>query len=237
MITIKLAIAIIAFILSSGQIVFQTFQHHHAVNPKHGFIKFLVFILSSVSLIYLAKDIYADFEPEKTAITQTSTATSQAELDYWHRVDRNASAESYCDYLEKYPHGQFIDVAKHRIPGDCWQVKREAEAELKKKAEAEALALKEKLDADTKALKEKNARLEQEAKDNAARISALEQAKTEAELKSQSEATAETQLEAELKAKFESDKPLPEIQLPAEAVKPAFESEIKPQTESDEPLF
>lgn len=221
MIPLKLLIAIIAFVLSSGQIVFQTFQHHHAVNPKHGGIKFVVFLVSSLSLIYLAKDIYADFEQEKIATTATKSIASQAELDYWHDVYRNPSPEGYCDYLEKFPTGQFIDIAKNGIPNhDCLEVKRQAEAEIKKKAEVEAAELKAKVENETKALAEKNAQLEKEAKDNAARIAALEQAKTEAEMR----------IEAELKAKSEFDNSVQsQTQVP--------DSESKPEEKIEESLF
>lgn len=236
MITIKLAIAIIAFLLSGGQIVFQSFQHHHAVTPRHGFIKFLVFMLSSLSLVYLAKDIYADFE-DKEPVSIVTNSEKQAELDYWHDIYRHPTPEGYCAYLEKYPNGQFVDIAKPKN-GDCLQLKREAEQELKKKAEAEAAALKEKLETETKALAEKNALLEKEAKDNAARIAALEQAKTAEELKAESEFNAEARLEAELKAKFELDSNAPpDTQLPPAELKVPTDIEIKTKSEVNESLF
>lgn len=231
MITLKLAIAIIAFVLSGGQIVFQTFQHHHAVNPKHGGVKFLIFLISSLSLIYLAKDIYADFENDKIAATAPKIVTSQTEIDYWHNVYRNPSPEGYCEYLEKFPNGQFIDIAKNGIPNrDCFAVKRQTEAESRKKAEADAVALKEKIENETKALAEKNAQLEKEAKENSARIAALEQAKTEVELKAQSQFATDMKMEAELKAMFESDNS-------ATPQTPAPASESKPDTKLDESLF
>lgn len=237
MITIKLVIAIIAFVLSSGQIVFQTFQHHHAINPRRGFIKFMVFILSSLSLVYLAKDIYADFEQEKNPAT-TTPVTSQLEIDYWNNVYRNPTSEGYCDYLEKYPQGQFVNIAKNRIPADCGQIKRQAEAEAKKKTEIEAAALKAKLESETKALAEKNAQLEKEAKDNAARIAALEQAKNAAESIPQSEPTTQMKIEAELKAKFESDSSTAqETQIPASENKINPEVKAKPEPKVDESLF
>ena len=175
-------IAIIAFVLSSGQIVLQSFQHHHAVNPKHGFVKFAVFLFSCLSLIYLAKDIYADFEQKATPQVLPNTLPTQAELDYWHQIYNNPSPERYCDYLDKFPMGQFIEIAKNGVPNrDCIQLKQQIAEELRKKNEAEALALKEKLEQETKALAEKNAQLEKEAQENAARIAALEQATTIAE--------------------------------------------------------
>lgn len=239
MITIKLAIAIIAFVLSGGQIVFQTFQHHHTINSRHGFIKFLVFILSSLSLVYLAKDIYADFDDKKNIAVAAAPVTSQAELDYWHEVYKNPSPESYCAYLEKYPQGQFVAIAKNGLPGSCLQVKQQAEDELKAKQVAEAAALKEKLETDTKALAARNAQLEKEAKDNTARIEALEAAKTEAELKAQSELNLEAQMEARLKARSESDSNvLPETELPAEDSKAKLNNtQIKAKTELDEQIF
>lgn len=236
MITIKLVIAIIAFVLSSGQIVFQTFQHHHAINPRRGFIKFMVFIISSVSLLYLGKDIYADFEQEK--IATPTPVTSQVEIDYWNAIYRNPTSEGYCDYLEKYPQGQFVNIAKNRLPGDCAQVKREAETEAKKKMEIEAAALKAKIENETKALAEKNAQLEKEAKDNAARIAALEQAKTAAESIPQTELAAEMKIEAELKAKFESDTgKAQETQLPVLESHPNVEVKPKPEAKVEESLF
>lgn len=239
MITIKLTLAIIAFVLSSGQIVFETFQHHQTVNPKHSLIKTLVFILSSISLVYLAKDIYQDFDSEKNTSVSTASMTNPAELDYWHSVYDNPSPESYCAYLDKYPQGQFVSIAKHGIPGDCLQVKRDAEAEVKKKAEAEALALKEKLDNETKLLAEKNAQLEKEAQENASRIEALEQAKTEADLKTQAQLNMEAKLKADLELKLKSETMLPSLDktFPVEPEKSQSDSEIKPQSELNEPLF
>jgi hypothetical protein len=196
-------IAIIAFVLSSGQIVLQTFQHHHAINPKHGFIKFLVFMVSSLSLTYLAKDIYTDFE-EKNPVIKPSL-TSQAELDYWHSIYSSPSPEGYCDYLEKYPNGevQFVTIAKNATQGgNCLEIRRQAEAEVKAKMTAE---LKAKLAQEAQVLAEKNAQLEKEAKVNAARISALEQAKTEAELNAQAASALETQIKTELNTKFHFD--------------------------------
>jgi hypothetical protein len=238
-ITIKLALAIIAFILSGGQIVFQTFQHHHAVTPRHGLVKFMIFIISSLSLIYLAKDIYKDFEDEKIATVVTASIDPQVELDYWHTIYRNPTPESYCSYLEKYPQGQFIAIAKKGIPnGDCLQVKQQAETESKAALEAE---LKAKLDSEAKALAEKNALLEKAAKDNAARIAALEQAKSATEPKAPPELNnAEAQLEAELKAWFESDANPPlETELPSiEQVTIQTDEEINDaKTAEDTPLF
>jgi hypothetical protein len=220
MITLKLAIAILAFILSSGQIVFQTFQHHHAVNPKHGAIKFVVFLLSSLSLLYLAKDIYSDFDTEKKPPATITATGSPAELDYWRGIDREASPEGYCDYLEKYPQGQFEAIARHRA-GDCLEVKRQAAAEAQKKSQSEIQALKEKFDNEAKTLAEKNAALEQEAKENAARIVALEQAKAEAE-----------RLKVEMKSN-----PEPEFSPQTEQTPPKINSEITTQLENEEPLF
>jgi hypothetical protein len=238
-ITIKLTIAIIAFILSSGQIVFQTFQHHQTVNPKHGFIKTLVFILSSLSLVYLAKDIYEDFEDQKNTSVTTASMSNPAELDYWHSVYQSPSPEGYCAYLDKYPQGQFVDIAKRGIPGDCLQVKRDAEAEIKKKADAQALALKEKLDNETRLLAEKNAQLEREAKESLARIEVLEQTKTESELKKQAELKAEAKLEEELEAKFKSDTYLTggEKKSPTEQPQTQPEIETKARNELNESLF
>lgn len=238
MITIKLAIAVIAFLLSSGQIVFQTFQHHHAVNPRHGFIKFLVFILSSLSLIYLAKDIYEDFEGEKPAAVVTNSAEIQAERNYWHNVYDNPSPEGYCAYLEKFPNGEFTGIAKSKIDGDCTQVKQQAEMETRKKVEMEAAALKEKLENETKALAEKNAVLEKEAKENAARIAALEQAKPAAAPIPQLDSASDMQLEAELKAKFESDTTIaPQSPVPTAEMPSGAEVKPKPEPKIDESLF
>lgn len=235
MITIKLAIAIIAFLLSSGQIVFQTFRHHHVINPRRGFIKFMVFIVSSLSLVYLAKDIYADFDNEKPAAIATNSVEIQAEIDYWHNVDKSAAPEGYCDYLEKYPDGQFVGIAKHRVYGDCEQVKLQAQAELKATLEAE---LKAKLDNETKALAEKNVQLEKEVKDNAAKLADLTQAKTPVESNPQPESAAQMQLEAELKATFESETSAPPAtQVPASEMQAGTEVKPKPELKADESLF
>jgi hypothetical protein len=173
-ITIKLALAVVAFVLSSGQIVFQSFQHHHALNPKHGAVKLAVFLFSLLSLIYLGKDIYADFEQKKIP-APVITVASQVELDYWHQIYSHPSPEHYCDYLEKFPIGQFVDIARNGVPNhDCLSVKRQLAEETRKKAEAEAIALQEKFEHATQTLIEKNARLEQEARENAARIAVLE---------------------------------------------------------------
>jgi hypothetical protein len=237
-ITIKLALAIIAFILSGGQIVFQTFQHHHAVTPRHGLVKFMIFIISSLSLIYLAKDIYKDFNSEQVVIASTTPEKNQVEISYWHEIERNSAPEGYCAYLEKYPQGQFVAIAKYRLPGNCLQVKQQAEVELTAKLEAD---LKAKLDSEAKALAEKNALLEKAAKDNAARIAALEQAKSATEPKTPPELNnAEAQLEAELKAWFESDANPPlETELPSiEQVTIQTDDEINDaKTAEDTPLF
>jgi hypothetical protein len=195
-----------------------------------------------LSLIYLAKDIYADFDHEKNRSAASVPVLNQAELDYWHQVYKKPTPEGYCDYLEKFPNGQiqFVTIAKNATGGDCLQVKRQAEAELKAKEVAE-VELKAKLENEVQMAAAEKTRLETQTQANAElknRIEALETAKTAAELKTQAEREADAQLEAELKAKFETESnPSPETGLQSEDEKNQTDTAIKVQTEANEALF
>ncbi len=200
MVTVKLAVAIITFIISGGHVVLHTFRHHESVNPQHGLLKFIMVVISVLSLVYLIKDMSDDFATTAAMNESTAEFTANAEIVYWHDIDRNPSPENYCAYIEKYPQGQFVEIARHRLPADCAQLARQAaeEARVKQQAQAQA-ALEAKL----------TAKVESEAQ-------ALREAKRKLE--------AETQAAAELKAKMEA-----EAQAFA-AEKAHFERLVKTQT-------
>src|SRR5688572_13373822 len=51
--------------------------------------------------------------PTQTAPTQT--AQGQTELDDWNAIKTSTKAEDYQAYLDKYPNGNFTDLAKLRL--------------------------------------------------------------------------------------------------------------------------
>lgn len=197
MVTVKLIAAIITFIISGGHIVFQTFKHHESVNPQHGLLKFIMFVLSVLSLVYLIKDMSDDFDT--SGITYEPPAipeASHAEIDYWHTIDSNPTPEDYCAYIEKYPQGQFVEIARHRLPTDCSHLAQQAEAELKaeQKAQTQALVeaeLAEKIAHETQALAQEKLRI-------------AAQAQAAAELKARIEAEAHALAEEKMRLASET---------------------------------
>lgn len=206
MITVKLIAAILTFIVSGGHVVFATFRHHETVNPQHGAFKFIMLVISLLSLVYLIKDMSDDVDVTLASENPSQQITSIAEINYWHEIDHNPSPENYCAYIEKYPQGQFVDIARHRLPVDCFQLAQQAEEELTAAQKAQTRALVEaELASEVNALTETKLKLEREAK-------------AVAELKEKM--AAETQAAVELKQKMAAEaKALAEakLQLAAEA--------------------
>ncbi len=190
MITVKLIAAILTFIVSGGHVVFATFRHHETVNPQHGVLKFIMLLISLLSLVYLIKDMSDDVDATLTS-KPPQQMTSVAEINYWHEIARNPSPENYCAYIEKYPQGQFVDIARHRLPMDCLQLAQQAEQQLTAAQQAQTRALVEaELANEVNALNETKLQLEREAK-------------AVAQLKEQM--SAETQAAAELKQKVATE--------------------------------
>ena len=46
---------------------------------------------------------------------QLAQDDTKAELDYWNSIKDSKKAEDYQNYLDKYPNGQFVDLAKLRL--------------------------------------------------------------------------------------------------------------------------
>ncbi len=209
MVTVKLFVAIITFIISGGHIVFQTFRHHESVNPQHGFLKFVMLSLSVLSLIYLAKDMSDDFDTQaQSAEIHAAEMAANHEISYWHEIDRQPTSENYCAYLEKYPQGRFVEIARHRIPADCLELARQAKAEQQAKTEAliEAKLL-AKVEMENQALAEAKQKFEQEAQALAqARADFEARAKVATELKEKVavQALALQEEKVRLKARFDS---------------------------------
>lgn len=206
MITVKLIAAILTFIVSGGHVVFATFRHHETVNPQHGAFKFIMLVISLLSLVYLIKDMSDDVDVTLASENPPPQITSVAEINYWHEIARNPSPENYCAYIDKYPQGQFVDIARHRLPVDCLQLAQQAEEELTAAQKAQTRALVEAELADkVKALTDTKLKLEREAK-AVAELKEKMVAETEAAaaLKQKMAAEAKTLAEAKLQLAAEA---------------------------------
>jgi hypothetical protein len=205
-ITVKLIAAILTFIVSGGHVVFATFRHHETVNPQHGAFKFIMLVISLLSLVYLVKDMSDDVDVTLVSENSSQQITATAEINYWHEIDHNPSPENYCAYIEKYPLGQFVDIARHRLPVDCLQLAQQAQEAQTAAQQAQTRALVEaQLAVEVNALTDTKRKLEREAK-------------AVAELKEKM--AAEAQAAAELKQKMAAEAKtlaVAKLQLAAEA--------------------
>jgi Flp pilus assembly protein TadD len=53
--------------------------------------------------------------PAPAAVAPAAPDPQQADIAYWNSIKASKSAEAYRAYLEKYPNGEFVDVAKLRV--------------------------------------------------------------------------------------------------------------------------
>src|SRR3954468_21482281 len=57
----------------------------------------------------------ADSPAVSTEIAQAAPDSSGSELDFWNSIKASKKAEDYQAYLDKYPNGNFADLAKLRL--------------------------------------------------------------------------------------------------------------------------
>ena len=132
----------------------------------------------------------------KSATSATSDFLATLELEYWNSVSGSSDPAEIQLYLEKYPDGHFLDLAKIRIA----KIEREAE---KRKSEIAAQKAAEKAEAERQARKEaeraERKRIEREAARKAEeekKALAKKKAELEALKKAEEQAKQSTQVAA-----------------------------------------
>lgn len=68
-----------------------------------------------IQQIYQEGDILADFVFKKVNIPASPPNPLNAELAFWSSIKNSSSLNDFRQYLEKFPHGQFIELARLKI--------------------------------------------------------------------------------------------------------------------------
>jgi hypothetical protein len=95
-------IKLLASILSGG-ILYQGFAPGHQALPATKIAGVITSIFTVLAFIMDAEGIFANDAGEKT------------EQLFWQSIEKNPSTLLYCDYLEKYPQGEFSGIAAVRV--------------------------------------------------------------------------------------------------------------------------
>jgi serine/threonine protein kinase len=159
----------------------------------------------------------------------TAGARSRQDEELWRGVRDSTDPADIEHYLEKFPQGAYIDLARRKIARlrgvgaeDSSAIIRRSEAEAGRRAE-------EAREAEAKAKREAEEKAKQEAEEKARR-EAEERAKREAEEKARREAEERAKREAEAKAKREAE----EKAKREAAERSAREAEEKAKREAEE---
>ncbi len=102
--SVMVIIKLLASILSGG-ILYQGFAPGHQALPATKIAGVITSIFTVLAFIVDVEGIFANSETEKT------------ELLVWQSIEKNPSPLLYCDYLAKYPQGEFSGIAAVRLQG------------------------------------------------------------------------------------------------------------------------
>ncbi|MCK4492418.1 MAG: DUF1566 domain-containing protein, partial [Methylococcales bacterium] len=106
MLTAKIIIAVIFFVISAGGVTLPWLPQNN--RSPHPVLMVLVVIMSLLGFVYLAKDILTDLKAEPIK--------DEVDLIYWQNVEKNGD---YCLYLQEFPNGQFVELAQQKVIGRC----------------------------------------------------------------------------------------------------------------------
>lgn len=102
--SVMVIIKLLASILSGG-ILYQGFAPGHQALPATKIAGVITSIFTVLAFIMDAEGIFANDAGGKT------------EQLFWQSIEKNPSTLLYCDYLEKYPQGEFSEIAAVRVQG------------------------------------------------------------------------------------------------------------------------
>ncbi|MEK6334621.1 MAG: caspase domain-containing protein [Acidobacteriota bacterium] len=88
----------------------------------------------------LAKSRIATLQPatKPTETLTRATGGGATELAFWDSIRNSTSADDYRAYLEKYPNGEFVSLAKRRLaPLETAEKEKEKQEQAKREADAE----------------------------------------------------------------------------------------------------
>src|SRR3982750_1269636 len=77
-----------------------------SMNPKYATVSALV-----LAALFLNRPAIAD----QPALPPLQIAQGTSELDFWNAIKDSKKADDYKSYLDKYPNGEFVDLAKLRV--------------------------------------------------------------------------------------------------------------------------
>jgi hypothetical protein len=89
----------------SGGLLFQAFVSSHHSKPVTKIAGVVVSLITLLMFVVDLKDIFPDDEADKT------------EQIYWESVEKHPNAASYRAYLNQYPDGKFVTLARTQIAG------------------------------------------------------------------------------------------------------------------------
>jgi len=98
-------IEIILFLVTGGLLYKGTIE-------KAGHTSRLIILGILAAIFYFVAKYNTDI---LTFIGISSDHDTKIEIEYWHSIDNNPNPDLYQQYIDKYPQGQFIEIAKKRL--------------------------------------------------------------------------------------------------------------------------